>query len=95
MPAVIANLMSESIFILQTAMEAALRSISSGTPIEMCIRDRIYTVYYLLGAESGSYYIIMNIGKQLLEHAMMSLTLLVGGALLFDYAIKRNGKDNS
>lgn len=55
----------------------------------------IYTVYYLLGAESGSYYIIMNIGKQLLEHAMMSLTLLVGGALLFDYAIKRNGKDNS
>jgi len=35
----------------------------------------------------------MNVGKQLLEHAMMSLTLLVGGALLFDYEIKRNGND--
>jgi len=71
----------------------SLRILQLGLPFVLAAL--IYTVYYLLGAESGSYYIIMNIGKQLLEHAMMSLTLLVGGALLFDYAIKRNGKDNS
>ncbi|HPT86032.1 MAG TPA: hypothetical protein PK778_08595 [Bacillota bacterium] len=53
----------------------------------------VYTIHYLISSESGNYYVIMNVGKQLLEHAMMSLTLLVGGALLFDYEIKRNGND--
>lgn len=50
----------------------------------------LYTALYLSFAKSGEYYIIMNIGKQMLEHVMMSLTLLVGGTLLFDYAIKKD-----
>lgn len=67
----------------------SLKILQFGLPF--ILASLIYTVYYLLGSESGSYYIIMNTGKQLVEHAMMSLTLLVGGALLLDYEIKRNG----
>ncbi len=50
----------------------------------------LYTALYLNNAESGEYYIIMNTAKQLIEHAMMSLTLLIGGALLFDYVTKKH-----
>lgn len=70
----------------------SMRILQVGLPIVLAVL--VYTIHYLLGAESGSYYIIMNIGKQLVEHAMMSLTLLIGGALLLDYEIKRNGSSN-
>lgn len=50
----------------------------------------LYTALYISGAKSGEYYITMNAGKQMLEHVMMSLMLLIGGALLFDYVQRKD-----
>jgi hypothetical protein len=71
----------------------SLRILQVGVPF--VIAALIYAALYLFFSESGSYYIIMNIGKQLVEHAMMSLTLLVGGALLFDYTIRKERNDKN
>lgn len=69
----------------------SLRILQLGVPF--VIAALIYAALYLFCSESGSYYIIMNIGKQIVEHAMMTLTLLVGGALIFDYTIRKAEKE--
>lgn len=71
----------------------SLRILQVGVPFVIAVL--IYAALYLFFSKSGSYYIIMNIGKQLVEHAMMSLTLLVGGALFFDYTIRKEGNDKN
>lgn len=50
----------------------------------------VYTALFTSEAVSANDYIAARLASDMLSHCMMALTLLVGGALLLDTAIKKD-----